>query len=342
MRYALWNNKGGVGKSFLTFVFATEYARKNPGRQVIVVDMCPQANVSEILLGGNGVGAENLRNLIEKRKTIGGYFDERIRSPHDVTGKETNFSVNVHGYNERIPENISLVVGDPSLELQVQTINNIAVQELPRNSWKSVHSWVIDLEKAISPEFPGGTLVLIDCNPSFSSYTEQAVLAADRLIIPCSPDGSSARAIRNVSKLLYGYRVPEAYQGALFFDKVRENNMSSPKIHLVLLNRTTIYDNKPSRAFDAMKNQMETEIKELWNEDKEHRLFSTPLENLFQSIPDAHTVAIVAAHIGEPLSTLRVGPYEVNDTSTQINAGPLERYRDAIEGIIEMLEFSNA
>ena len=25
--YAFWNNKGGVGKSFLSFVAATEYAR---------------------------------------------------------------------------------------------------------------------------------------------------------------------------------------------------------------------------------------------------------------------------------------------------------------------------
>lgn len=341
MRYALWNNKGGVGKTFLTFVFATEYARENPDKQVIVIDMCPQANVSEILLGGNGDGAINLQSLIKSRRTIGGYFDKRIRSPHDVTGEETNFYVSAHTYNERIPENISLVAGDPSLELQVQTINNISVQQLPKNSWKSVRSWVINLEKAISREFPGGTLVLIDCNPSFSSYTEQAVLAADRLIIPCSPDGSSARAIRNVSKLLYGYRVPEAYEGAIFSDKVEKNNMSSPKTHLVLLNRATIYGNKPSRAFEAMKNQMKNEIRELWNEDKEHRLFSAPLENLFQDMPDAHAVAIVAAHIGEPISTLRVGPYRVNDTPTQINPEPLERYKDAIESIIGMLEFSD-
>ena len=337
MRYALWNNKGGVGKTFLTFVFATEYARRNPDKHVIVIDMCPQANVSEILLGGNGDGANNLQNLISQRKTIGGYFDERIRSPHDKTGRETNFSVNVHGYNSRIPENISLVAGDPSLELQVQTINNIAVQGLPKNSWKNVRSWVTDLERAISPTFPGGTLVLIDCNPSFSSYTEQAVLAAERLVIPCSPDGSSARAIKNVSKLLYGYKVPEAYQGAIFSDKVKENGMSSPRIHLVLLNRTTIYDNKPSMAFDAMKDQMKDEIKELWSEDKGHKLFSAPLENLFQNMPDAHTVAIVAAHIGEPISTLRVGPYRVNDKLTQINSEPLERYREAVEGIIGML-----
>lgn len=117
--------------------------------------------------------------------------------------------------------------------------------------------------------------------------------------------------------------------------------MSSPKTHLVLLNRTTIYDNKPFRAFEAMKDQMENEIEELWNEDKEQKLFSAPLENLFQNMPDAHAVAIVAAHIGGPISTLRVGPYRVNDTPTQINLEPLERHEDAIEGIMGMLELSD-
>ena len=68
MRYAIWNNKGGVGKSFLTFVFASEYASANPDKVVYVIDMCPQANVSEIFLGGNGGGAIELEKLLNGRQ----------------------------------------------------------------------------------------------------------------------------------------------------------------------------------------------------------------------------------------------------------------------------------
>ena len=77
MRYAIWNNKGGVGKTFISFVLSTEYAKKNPEKKVIVVDMCPQANLSEAVLGGNGVGSKNLSDILNStdRKTIGGYFD---------------------------------------------------------------------------------------------------------------------------------------------------------------------------------------------------------------------------------------------------------------------------
>src|SRR5437899_2457691 len=96
-RYAIWNNKGGVGKTFVTFVIAAEYASLHPERIVVVIDMCPQANVSEILLGGNGKGAEALTDLLgaSPRRTIGGYFDQRITQPHAKTGTEIGYLLEV-------------------------------------------------------------------------------------------------------------------------------------------------------------------------------------------------------------------------------------------------------
>ncbi len=47
--YGLWNNKGGVGKSYLTFQIAAEYAVQNPDKSVVVIDLCPQANSSMML-----------------------------------------------------------------------------------------------------------------------------------------------------------------------------------------------------------------------------------------------------------------------------------------------------
>lgn len=104
MRYAVWNNKGGVGKSFLTFVLGTELAHRKPKQAVILVDMCPQANLSEIVLGGNGEGAEALQALLSKknRKTIGGYFDERIASPQKKTGDEQTYTVQAYLYSSSL------------------------------------------------------------------------------------------------------------------------------------------------------------------------------------------------------------------------------------------------
>ena len=78
--YSIWNNKGGVGKSYLTFQIAAEYAVQNPDKSVVVIDLCPQANSSMMLLGGVVDGYKNLEDL--KLKTISGYIQERIISPY--------------------------------------------------------------------------------------------------------------------------------------------------------------------------------------------------------------------------------------------------------------------
>jgi len=61
--YAIWNNKGGVGKSYLTFQLAAEYAKQHPTKKVLVVDLCPQANSSSMLLGGMVDGEKCLNDI---------------------------------------------------------------------------------------------------------------------------------------------------------------------------------------------------------------------------------------------------------------------------------------
>src|SRR5262245_30504461 len=61
--YVVWNNKGGVGKSTITFNLSARYAELNPMQSVLVIDMCPQANVTMTLLGGGLEGEEHLLQL---------------------------------------------------------------------------------------------------------------------------------------------------------------------------------------------------------------------------------------------------------------------------------------
>lgn len=180
MRYAIWNNKGGVGKTFLTFMMAGEYAQANPTKKVVVIDLCPQANISEIILGGNGKGSTVLDAILAQkpsRHTIGGYIDERINSPFKTTGNESHFLINpatMH-YNNNLSTNLYMVVGDPSLELQAQVINQLSQLPQPVDAWKQIHSWVIDLIEGIKKDLGEDTMFFLDCNPSFSSYTVLAI-----------------------------------------------------------------------------------------------------------------------------------------------------------------------
>lgn len=338
-KYAVWNNKGGVGKTFLTFVIATEYAQLHPEKHVVVIDMCPQANVSEILLGGNSLGAKNLEEILSNssltyRKSIGGYFDSRFSNPDSKTGAETDFVIDVADFAKELPKNLHLVCGDPSLELQVQSINQLASIGLPENRWNNIHRWVIDLQDAISNRWNEQVVFFIDCNPSFATYTAQAIVAASRLIVPCTADGSSARALDNMAQLIYGQGTPKAYAKTNFYSRAKEASLSLPLLHLIALNRATVSRDRPAKAFQAMYDSIKKRAAKL--QQNRPDIF-TPRIKSFVEMPDAHTVAIVSCYFAKPLKKIAVGSYDLGGQKTQVNPEPLERYIQALDSLVKLI-----
>lgn len=159
-----------------------------------------------MLLGGIVKGEEALDAIASRapRRTIAGYIEERIRSPYLSPRIGAQYLLQVCQINAEIPDNLFLVVGDEELEVQASRVSN-ATNPGPADAWRLVHGWISDLIADIRASWnvPDST-VFIDCNPSFTVYTELAMSASDRLIIPFSADGSSKRAVRAVLSLLYG------------------------------------------------------------------------------------------------------------------------------------------
>ena len=153
----------------------------------------------------------------------------------------------------RFPPNLFLACGDPNLEIQAQVINQIGAQDLPIDCWKNVRFWLRDFADGCSSHYENSTF-FIDCNPSFSAYTELAMAAANRLIVPCTSDGSSARAIDNMTSLLFG--IDQSGNSMNYAIKARKNGMELPLIHTVIFNRSTQYNKKASKAFEAMNEEI--------------------------------------------------------------------------------------
>ncbi|MCE4356632.1 AAA family ATPase [Xanthomonas hortorum] len=65
LTYAIWNNKGGTGKTSLAFQTICKYAKSNPTKRILAIDICPQANMSELFLGGLQNGGSG--KLLERR-----------------------------------------------------------------------------------------------------------------------------------------------------------------------------------------------------------------------------------------------------------------------------------
>ncbi len=349
--YALWNNKGGVGKSYLTFQIACEYARTHPTTKVLVIDLCPQANASSMLLGGIIAGEGHLDDLsgASPKRTISGYVEERIASPYGSPNSGANYVLKVHNFNSFAPTNLYLVAGDEELEVQSSRVSR-AAQPGPTDAWRIVHSWISDLISDIRTSWDvTDSAVFIDCNPSFTIYTELALSASDRLIIPFSADGSSKRAVRAVLSLVYGIaRHAGAIQSEYVINSSRFR-MSVPKIYSYVGNRLTQMNAGSASAFKTVVNTIGTEIWDVWraspNSFAIHPTGAGAPSNrvdfrkMFQAeISDANSASVVSGALGIPISQLQAGQKDLMGRMITVNQSQLDKQQPNIREFVRAIE----
>ena len=220
MRYAFWNNKGGTGKTSLCFQSICRYAETHQNERILVVDACPQANLSELLLGGlTGGGSQRLLQMhgAVPRRSIGGYFQMRLPSPYSAPAfRAQDFITTPNNVNAAIPSNVDLVCGDPLLELQSNAINTLSNTQIPgTDTWIKVVDWLNDFLVSLASMYQ---TVFIDCNPSFSIYTQIALATVERLVLPVMADDSSRRAVQNALSLVYGLSLPSPIYATYAFN----------------------------------------------------------------------------------------------------------------------------
>ncbi|MBZ9788484.1 AAA family ATPase, partial [Psychroflexus sp. CAK57W] len=102
-------------------------------------------------------------------------------APTDVT----DFIFRPHSVNVNLPQNIVLVAGDNLLELLSEAMRQASQMALPYDAWPKVMRWATDLIRSVTEYSQASDVTtFIDCNPSFSIYTQVGLSAADYLIIP--------------------------------------------------------------------------------------------------------------------------------------------------------------
>lgn len=349
--YAIWNNKGGVGKSYLTFQLASEYARQNPRKKVLVVDLCPQANSSSMLLGGMMDGESRLTEIhtSQPRRTISGYIENRIRSPYMSPNSGSEYISNVSQYNDRIPNNLYLVVGDEQLEIQASRVTS-ATFPGPQDAWRIVHLWIKDLITDILVSWNNqDSCVFIDCNPSFSIYTELALSAADRLLIPFSADGSSKRAVKAVLSLVYGVRRHLGDPQSDYYLESTRYRMTLPDIYMYIGNRLTQMNSASASAFKTVVNEIGDEIWGIWQSSPQVFCIhpnGSPTPNskrsfkaMFQyEVNDANTASVVSGALGIPIALLTAGQKDVAGRSITVNQSQLDKQVPNITQLVNNIE----
>ena len=340
-KYAFWNNKGGTGKTSLAFQTMTMYAEQNEDQKILAVDLCPQANLSELLLGGLlGNGSANLLNLQQEtpRKSIGGYFQQRLPSPYSMPD-----SIDVSGfisipskYNDNIPSNIALLSGDALVELQANSISTLANTQIPgTNTWLSVIDWLNDLLAKLSIKYD---CLFVDANPSFSIYTQIALAAVDLIVLPVMADDSSRRAVQNALALVQGINLPsEIYKQHNFASRLQEAERQVPKFHLLPKNRLT-QSMGPASAYHSVLTSIDEIIERVLVKNPEIFSFTNVGDGIVD-IRDFQTTGVVAFAKGLPFTKLRPGSYPMpgRETGIQISREYLQNCITAMKTLVSKI-----
>lgn len=154
--FAIANQKGGVGKTTTVLNLGASLARK--GKKVLVIDLDPQANLS------SGLGFTKQFDKDSWNETQ----EAPYKSIYDVLINQTPLSKVFVTTNQN---NLMLVPSHLSLAgAEIEMVNMLARETL--------------LKKAISDFNEDVDYVLIDCPPSLSLLTINALTASDYLIIP--------------------------------------------------------------------------------------------------------------------------------------------------------------
>ncbi len=338
IKYSFWNNKGGTGKTSLAFQTITMFAEANNDSKILTVDLCPQANLSELLLGGlTGQGSTNLNNLhgTNPRKSIGGYFQERLPSPYAMP------NINVHdfvstpsNYNPNIPNNIDLVAGDALVELQSNAITTLANTQIPgTNTWLKIIDWLNDLIDELDDEYD---YLFVDANPSFSVYTQIGLAATEKMILPVMADDSSRRAVQNAFALVQGLNLPSPiYQQHNFSSQLQAAGRTAPKFHLFPKNRLTQYMG-PASAYHAVLTEIDTIIGNIIQSNPNVVTFNNVADATVE-IRDFQTTGVVAFAQGLPFTKMHAGRYQMPGREVQVRADYLQNCIDAINGMVAKL-----
>ena len=239
-----------------------------------------------------------------------------------------------HSFNSAVSKNISLVAGDPLLELQSNAIATLANNQIPgQNPWLSVVDWVKDFIDLAESKFD---TVFIDTNPSFSMYTQIAISACSALILPIMADDSSRRAIQNAFALVHGLELPSPIYSDYSFNKKLSNaDRQLPKIHLLPRNRLTQYMG-PASAYESVMKSIENFVGGIIASKPEIFTF-TNLSEGFVDIRDFQTTGVVAFAEGRPFTQLRSGDHRIEGKVTQVNRERLSECIDAISSLVDKL-----
>ncbi|WP_096379882.1 ParA family protein [Sutterella wadsworthensis] len=350
--YSFYNNKGGVGKTTLCQNAACLYAENHPEKQVLVIDLCPQANISQFLLGGGPAGYEANQQLqtTSSRKNIVGFVDFLLKGGSGFTTLRRSYAVRVSDHNDHVSDNLYLIAGDSFLESFSLALNYAVINPANTRAWVEYMTAIRRLcELEFKEDEYDSLTVFIDCNPSFSIYTQMGLVSSDYLVVPMMADYSSLEGIKGVMSLLYGAYPSAALQkyaeDVMTFNKqISQYGLELPVMYEFVFNNFTS-NAGVATAYEAVRNELVAFCYETFVNNP--TLFAKPPQKIesgehwedvyVANTKDFHTSGKVSAGLGIPLHRLPEKTDYAMPDGTPISL-PVGNYKLALEHVREFVD----
>nr|VFJ48777.1 MAG: AAA domain-containing protein [Candidatus Kentron sp. DK] len=192
--FVLFNNKGGVGKTTLTYNIVHMMSRL--GRRVVVLDYDPQCNISSLFLEQG-----ELFEIWEAKEPIG----QTVAACIDLVrrGKGDVISPRL----QSVADNLWLLPGHLFLSAFEQPLAEEWPKKTSSNNERALDvTLALDQLSNLAAEAVDADFVIIDVGPSLGAINRSALLSCDAVIVPMAPDLFSLQGLDNVGATLKEWR----------------------------------------------------------------------------------------------------------------------------------------
>lgn len=348
------NHKGGCGKTTLLFHVSCEYALRNKGERVLVLDTTLRGDLSELLLGGDkgAAGKQAVRAVGHLRSTskllmqaaavqaaqsndqgqrsslVGLLFKAKGSQSSSTQGLDLDDQlIHVHDFNPAIPENLYLVPGGTGPQTSYPSHLRRDIAATLRDSLEhSEHAWKV--------------LCDTDGDQGFSDYTKIAHALCDSCIIPLKTNVNdfSNRCVPMMEELYL----------------LRQNGEARSRIQMVVWNEVDVYKNtaspvsglitppKAAQSIIAMLNSLVTEVASTYPDlflnkpaavdDSDGEAF---IDSSTMCMRSFGVTGLASAEHGVPFCSLREGKLQGGRLVYEIHADQLQQLE---QNVIELAD----
>jgi cellulose biosynthesis protein BcsQ len=188
---AMFNNKGGVGKTTLTCNIASYFATRK-SKRVLVIDCDPQCNSTQLVMGQefatqlyweekNRDKITTIRDILQPIEDGDADIDKNV---HPVISSKNRF-------------NVDLIPGHPYFSIIEDRLGS-AWHDLQGGDLGGIRktNWNTELCKHLAPHYD---LIFFDLGPSLGSINRSVLIGCSKFITPMGADIFSILGIKNIA-----------------------------------------------------------------------------------------------------------------------------------------------